>query len=483
MMLGKEGVDLVSQLAGQASGKGPTRDRYWGELVTKTIPRAAMGPLVDRLKTTFVRSFAARGGASFLGKALPFGIGAAVGGAGNHILGRRVLVGSRRAFGLPPLDLPADLEPRPDTLRLEHAATRGIRRAGGAIAGGITRGASAVGSAGTSGRRGGHPARAEGPGRIGNGARAPTGHPSATEDRRRHGAHRRLAMRRVTPDASAQWTHGSIQHETRRADASGRGCPSEPARAAPGGGVARRPDRVGRLADVSGARTIESVVIPIVRSSRSLRAQPTTRRSGDAPARHARRARRKLSGARRASACLPTRHLSPPGHNLGGMDSTLACLAAWMPRQRWYAAKGRPPSLRLVAWWDPPTTLPEDATSDDTPPEGTEARVRTFLVADEGALPAVLYQIPVVSRATATVDASPDHIIGSPEPGTTFIDGPFDPAYTSALLGLVTRGGQGIGPRSVATGHPTRACRDGCRPHVDRARRRAVEHVVDLPVR
>ncbi|SDH09383.1 hypothetical protein [Microbacterium pygmaeum] len=148
LMLGKEGVDLVSQLAGQAVGKGVTRDRYWGDLITKTLPRAAMGPLVDRLKTTFVRQFAARGGASFLGKALPFGIGAAVGGAGNHILGRRVLVGSRRAFGVPPLELPRDLEPGPDTLRLEHAAVRGIKRAGGAVTGGITRGVSAVGSAG-----------------------------------------------------------------------------------------------------------------------------------------------------------------------------------------------------------------------------------------------------------------------------------------------------------------------------------------------
>ncbi len=148
LMLGKEGVDLVAQLAGQAAGKGVTRDKYWGELVTKTIPRAALGPIVDRLKNMFVRSFAARGGASFIGKALPFGIGAAVGGAGNNILGRRVLVGSRRAFGLPPLELPADLEPRPDTLRLERAATRGIRRAGGAIAGGLTRSVSAVGSAG-----------------------------------------------------------------------------------------------------------------------------------------------------------------------------------------------------------------------------------------------------------------------------------------------------------------------------------------------
>jgi predicted trehalose synthase len=139
------------------------------------------------------------------------------------------------------------------------------------------------------------------------------------------------------------------------------------------------------------------------------------------------------------------------------MDSTLACLAAWMPRQRWYAAKGRPPSLRLVAWWDTPTASGVVSDAHARSPRSTDARVRTFLVADEGALPAVLYQIPVVSRATASVDASPDHIIGSPEPGTTFIDGPFDSAYTAALLSLVTAGGQGSGPRSVATGRPTRS--------------------------
>ncbi|WP_345803055.1 hypothetical protein AAIB33_08225 [Microbacterium sp. AZCO] len=144
LMLGKEGVDLVSQLAGQAAGKGVTRDKYWGEMVTKTIPRAAVGPLVDQLKTVFMRHFAVRGGASWIGKALPFGIGAAVGGAGNNILGRRVLVSSRRAFGLPPVALPPELEPRPGATRLEYAAGRGIRRAGGAIVGGVTRGVGGV---------------------------------------------------------------------------------------------------------------------------------------------------------------------------------------------------------------------------------------------------------------------------------------------------------------------------------------------------
>ncbi|MGN6218282.1 MAG: hypothetical protein ACTHNQ_02170 [Microbacterium sp.] len=144
LMLGKEGVDLVAQLAGQAAGRGPNRSTYWGELITKTLPRAAVGPMVDRLKSTFIRQFAARGGASWIGKALPFGIGAAVGGAGNNILGRRVLTGSRKAFGLPPFELPSDLEPRPGADRLERIAGRGIRRAGEAVVGGVTRGSAAV---------------------------------------------------------------------------------------------------------------------------------------------------------------------------------------------------------------------------------------------------------------------------------------------------------------------------------------------------
>ncbi|WP_396642052.1 hypothetical protein [Microbacterium sp.] len=154
LMLGKEGVDLVAQLAGQAAGKGTARPAYWGEMVTKTLPRAAVGPLVDRLKTVFVHQFAAKAGASWVGKALPFGIGAAVGGAGNNILGRRVLVGSRRAFGAPPLELPADLEPRPGARRVEHSTFAGASRLGGTIAG-VVGGAvgSAAHGAGSAGRK------------------------------------------------------------------------------------------------------------------------------------------------------------------------------------------------------------------------------------------------------------------------------------------------------------------------------------------
>ncbi|WP_405375621.1 MULTISPECIES: hypothetical protein [unclassified Microbacterium] len=129
LMVGKEGVDLVSQFARQVSGNGPTRDKYWGNLVTSALPRAVMGPLVDRLKTAFMRRFVAQGGASIVGKALPFGVGAVIGGTGNHILGRRVVTNAHRAFGPAPAFYPTELEPAPGTLPLEKGAVRGVRRA------------------------------------------------------------------------------------------------------------------------------------------------------------------------------------------------------------------------------------------------------------------------------------------------------------------------------------------------------------------
>ncbi|MDJ1113526.1 hypothetical protein [Microbacterium dauci] len=128
LMVGKEGVDLVSQFARQAGGSGPARSAYWGDLVTSSLPRAMVGPLVDRLKNAFIRRFAAQGSASIIGKALPFGVGAVIGGTGNHILGRRVVVGARRAFGQPPVDFPADLEPAPGANPIERSGARALGR-------------------------------------------------------------------------------------------------------------------------------------------------------------------------------------------------------------------------------------------------------------------------------------------------------------------------------------------------------------------
>jgi hypothetical protein len=111
MMLGTAGSDLVKQLAGQAAGVGPTRGRFWGELVTKSLPQAAMGQIGDRIKKSFVKRLIATQGASAIGRAIPFGIGAVIGGTGNHMLGRKIVSTARDAFGPPPLQFPVVLEP------------------------------------------------------------------------------------------------------------------------------------------------------------------------------------------------------------------------------------------------------------------------------------------------------------------------------------------------------------------------------------
>lgn len=110
MMLGTAGADLVKQLAGQAAGVGPTRGRFWGELVTKSLPQKALGQIGDRIKTAFIRRFVATQGASVVGRAIPFGIGAVIGGTGNHMLGRKVISTSRDAFGPPPPQFLVELE-------------------------------------------------------------------------------------------------------------------------------------------------------------------------------------------------------------------------------------------------------------------------------------------------------------------------------------------------------------------------------------
>jgi hypothetical protein len=110
MMLGHGGQDLVRQFAGQAAGGAQNRSAFWGELVTKSLPAATFGPIADRVQKAFVRKFAVSQGSSVIGRMIPFGVGAVVGGGGNHLLGRRVVNSSRTAFGPTPAAFPASLD-------------------------------------------------------------------------------------------------------------------------------------------------------------------------------------------------------------------------------------------------------------------------------------------------------------------------------------------------------------------------------------
>ncbi len=134
LMLGGPGIDLVRQLSKTVPGGKLTLNKHWGDLITTSLPTSSVAPLVDKLKPMFLRQLAARGGASVLGKAAPFGIGAAIGGIGNNLMARGILNNSRLAFGAAPREISPDLEPRPDAKPLEHKIARGGRLVGNAVA-------------------------------------------------------------------------------------------------------------------------------------------------------------------------------------------------------------------------------------------------------------------------------------------------------------------------------------------------------------
>ena len=120
LILGNAGEELITQFAGQAAGRG-TRSAYWGELLTKSLPNAAFGQIASRLRTAFIRKFAVTQGTSVVGRMIPFGIGAVVGGGGNHLMGRNIVRSSRDAFGPAPLAFPLSLDAVPKPPKVPRA--------------------------------------------------------------------------------------------------------------------------------------------------------------------------------------------------------------------------------------------------------------------------------------------------------------------------------------------------------------------------
>lgn len=115
MMLGHSGADLVRNLAAQATGKGVPQSTFWGDVIGKNVPQAFMAPIADRMQKVFLGRFTRNATTGAIGRILPFGIGAVVGGTANNMLGRRVVTSSRVAFGPPPDVFTPNLEPRVKT--------------------------------------------------------------------------------------------------------------------------------------------------------------------------------------------------------------------------------------------------------------------------------------------------------------------------------------------------------------------------------
>lgn len=87
----------------------------WAHVLGRRGSKESLGGLNGRLGRLLLTRFGARQGALLLGRAVPFGIGAGIGAAGNAALAQGVIRATRRSFGPPPkrfagrvIDVPID---------------------------------------------------------------------------------------------------------------------------------------------------------------------------------------------------------------------------------------------------------------------------------------------------------------------------------------------------------------------------------------
>lgn len=112
IMLGEEGTSLLGSLGGQATGKGRGPTQAWGSAFARATPFSG-GTVRERIQKAFLRNLLQRQGTALLGRALPFGVGAVVGGVGNRMMGRAVVANAKKAFGPMPDTIPGELRAGP----------------------------------------------------------------------------------------------------------------------------------------------------------------------------------------------------------------------------------------------------------------------------------------------------------------------------------------------------------------------------------
>lgn len=115
VMLGKDGRKLLKDAT---SGAGPLSGSAW--LVNGMSGMSER--LFNRISQMFMKRLVIKQGAHFVGRLVPFGIGAAIGGFGNRALGRSVVTSAQNIFGSLPTDFP-------DWPEAQKRLTRSERRA------------------------------------------------------------------------------------------------------------------------------------------------------------------------------------------------------------------------------------------------------------------------------------------------------------------------------------------------------------------
>lgn len=88
---------------------GPSRTSGAWLAETELLPLPVVSQLNSKLMQYFVKKYTIKRTAMVFGKMLPVGIGAAVGGGGNRLMGRKIINNARQAFGPAPGRWPVTL--------------------------------------------------------------------------------------------------------------------------------------------------------------------------------------------------------------------------------------------------------------------------------------------------------------------------------------------------------------------------------------
>jgi hypothetical protein len=102
LLLGDAGAQILQE---SAAGAGRSR-AAWSQVLSQHASEETVRRTNRRLAKHFLPRFGVQQGALLIGRAIPMGVGAGIGAAGNAALARASIAAARRVFGAPPAQFP-----------------------------------------------------------------------------------------------------------------------------------------------------------------------------------------------------------------------------------------------------------------------------------------------------------------------------------------------------------------------------------------
>lgn len=120
ILMGEEGSSMIAGLTAQAAGRGGGPVKGWAQAFGANKNTSLYSSMQRTLQKKFLHKIIGTQAASMMGRLVPFGVGAVIGGAGNRFMAKRVIENANVAFaGMPTIVPSALLQDDPRVLDAE----------------------------------------------------------------------------------------------------------------------------------------------------------------------------------------------------------------------------------------------------------------------------------------------------------------------------------------------------------------------------